>query len=167
MIEQAVFWILSIIMVVSALGVIMMKSAINSVICLLLTMLSLAGVYVLQGSYIVALFQIIVYVGAIVVLFLFVVMLLNIKNIRREVAVDYRNFIISSLAVLTVAGVVCILWYALRLSMPEAGGDIVPAAAGVKEMALELLNRHLLALELVSVLLLAGAVGALLIGRKE
>jgi len=164
--EEIIFWVLSIVLIVSALGVIMMRSPVNSVLCLLLTMLVLAGLYVLQGAYVVALFQVIVYVGAIVVLFLFVVMLLNIKNIQHEVALDYRNFILSALAVLVVAGVVFVLWYALRMSMLEAEGGILPSAAAVKEMAQELLNRHLLALELVSVLLLTGAVGALLISRK-
>lgn len=166
MLEQIIFWITGILLIAAAVGVVTMKNPVNSVICLLVAMFALAGFYLLLGAPVVALFQIIVYAGAIIVLFLFVVMLLNIKNIRQIISVDYGAFIFGGLAVFVIAGLACLLWYALQISVPEAGMPVLQKVANLKELALELFGRHLLALELTSVLLLAGAAGALLISRK-
>ncbi|PKN77275.1 MAG: NADH-quinone oxidoreductase subunit J, partial [Deltaproteobacteria bacterium HGW-Deltaproteobacteria-10] len=108
MLEQIIFWITGAVLIIAAVGVIAMKNPINSVISLLIAMFALASFYVLLGAYIVALFQIIVYVGAILVLFLFVVMLLNIKVIRQALAYDYRTLILSTLAVILIVATVCL-----------------------------------------------------------
>lgn len=166
MLEQIIFWITGFVLIAAAVGVIAMKNPINSVISLLVAMFALASFYILLGAHIVALFQIIVYIGAIIVLFLFVVMLLKIKDIRQRPAVDYRTLILSALAIIAIAGTICLLWYALQISINETGTPALQSSATLKALALDIFSRHLLALELISVLLLTGAIGALLISRK-
>jgi NADH-quinone oxidoreductase subunit J len=166
MLEQIIFWITGFVLIATAAGVIAMKNPVNSVISLLVAMFALALLYVLMGAYIVALFQIIVYIGAIIVLFLFVVMLLNIKDIRQALVQDYHTLILSALAIIFIAGTVFLLGSALQLNIAETDISVLQASATLKALALDIFSRHLLALELTSVLLLAGAIGALLISRK-
>ncbi len=166
MLEQIIFWITGCVLIIAAVGVIAMKNPINSVICLLVAMFALASFYVLLGAYIVALFQIIVYIGAILVLFLFVVMLLNIKDIHQALAYDYRTLILSTLAIIVIVATVCLFWLALQAHSTETGIPALQSSTTLKALALDIFSKHLLALELTSVLLLAGAVGALLISRK-
>jgi NADH-quinone oxidoreductase subunit J len=166
MLEQIIFWITGLVMVTAAVGVITLKNPINSVISLLVAMFALASFYILMGAYIVALFQIIVYIGAIIVLFLFVVMLLNIKGIRRILSVNYHILIFSALAVIIIAGTICLFWGALQSGIPETARPELQVSANPKALALDIFSRHLLALELTSVLLLVGAVGALLFSRR-
>ncbi|MBW2561216.1 MAG: NADH-quinone oxidoreductase subunit J, partial [Deltaproteobacteria bacterium] len=79
--HQIIFWILGGTMVVSALGVILAKNTINSVMSLLVTMLAMAGFYVLMSVTVVALFQVIICVGTVLVLFLLVTMLRNLREV--------------------------------------------------------------------------------------
>jgi NADH-quinone oxidoreductase subunit J len=166
MLEQIIFWITGFALITAAVGVIAMKNPVNSVISLLVAMFALASLYVLMGAYIVALFQIIVYIGAIIVLFLFVVMLLNAKDLLQTTALDYRTLILSALAIIFIAVTICLLWYALQTNITETGRLALQASATLKALALDIFSRHLLAFELTSVLLLTGAIGALLISRK-
>ncbi len=166
MLEQIIFWITGFVLIAAAVSVIAMKNPVNSVISLLVAMFALASFYVLMGAYVVALFQVIVYIGAIIVLFLFVVMLLNIKDIRQILVHDFRTLIMSALAIIVIAATVCLFWFALQLRVNATGVYALQAPATLKALALDIFSRHLLALELTSVLLLVGAVGALLISRK-
>ena len=166
MLEQIIFWITGVVLIVAAVGVIAMKNPINSVLSLLIAMFALASFYVLMGAYIVALFQLIVYIGAIIVLFLFVAMLLNIKNFRQILSVDFQTLIFSALAIIFISGTVCFFWYAMQIHISGTGLPALHPPTTLKKLALDIFGRHLLALELTSVLLLIGGVGALFISRK-
>lgn len=78
--NEFLFWALSFLAVGSALSVICMRSPANSVMGLLVTMFAAAGLFALMEAYILALFQVIIYIGAVMVLFVFVIMLLNLKR---------------------------------------------------------------------------------------
>lgn len=166
MLEQIIFWLTGFVLIAAAVGVVAMKNPVNSVISLLLAMFALASLYALMGAYIVALFQIIVYIGAIIVLFLFVVMLLNVKDMRQALVQDYRTLILSALAIIFIACTVFLLGYALQISIAKTDIFVLQDSTTLKALALDIFSRHLLALELTSVLMLVGAIGALLISRK-
>ncbi|NIQ02026.1 MAG: NADH-quinone oxidoreductase subunit J, partial [Nitrospinaceae bacterium] len=78
--ELLIFYPIALLCVILALGVIFNKSPIGSAICLIGMMLGLAGVFALQHAHFLAILQVIIYAGAIMVLFLFVIMLLNLKG---------------------------------------------------------------------------------------
>jgi len=164
--ETVIFWILSAFAVVAALAVVVFKRAVNGVMSLLAFMITLAGLYVLMGAQLVAFFQIIVYAGAVLVLFAFVVMLLNLRDapVRRLTSpADVRAAIPAGLF---AVGVAALTWLALREGA-LAKGAALPPAPGIRQLALDLFTRHLLVFELTSVLLFAAAVGAIVISRKE
>lgn len=166
MIEQAVFWILGAIMVAGALGVILMTNTINSVMSLLLSMLALAGFYVLMGAHIVALFQIIVYIGAVLVLFLYVIMLLNLKEKGLKLPMEPLTWAIGGMSLGLVIVVAWLFWHSLRGT--DLGGDAATtnASATLHQLAIDLFSQHLLIFELTSILLLVAAIGAIIISKK-
>jgi len=166
MIEHILFWLLAFLLIMSALGVIVMTSTVNSVMCLLVAMLALAGLYVILGTHVVALFQIIIYVGAVLVLFLFVIMLLNLKE--RAQILTLRPFTCGAgICILGLVSLIAWLFRYAATNIPLIQDTLaVTPVQNIQELALELFGKHLLVFELTSVLLLVAAVGAVLITKK-
>jgi NADH-quinone oxidoreductase subunit J len=165
--ETILFWILSAFAVAAALSVVFFKRAVNGVMSLLAFMLILAGLYALMGAQLAAFFQVIVYVGAVLVLFAFVIMLLNLKDGPARPLVSPAQVRAAAPAVLSAVGVVALIWLALRDGALDRGGALQQPAPGIKEIALDLFTKHLLVFELASVVLFVAAVGAIVISRKE
>lgn len=164
--ETYIFWILSAFAVVAALAVVLFKRAVNGVMSLLAFMLVMAGLYVLMGAQLVALFQVIVYAGAVLVLFAFVIMLLNLKD------TPVRRFalpgVASAIAAVLLTGMIAVsVWFALQdAAFSPAPASLRPEAE-IRQIAVDLFTRHLLVFELASVILFVAAVGAIVISRKE
>jgi len=162
-VELVIFIILAAVAVLAAVGVVAQRSAVRSALFLLLHFVCLAGLYILLNAQFVAMVQIIVYAGAIVVLFLFVVMLLGME--RAQEAPDlhpYYGLAGVGLAVLLLVGVI----WALLL----AGAGPIPAAApgsSVREIGTALFTDLSVPFELASVLLLVALVGAVALARRK
>ncbi len=166
--DTLVFWILAGTAVVSALAVVVLRNPMNSVVALLVTLLVTAGLYLQMGAFVIALFQVILYVGAVLVLFLFVIMTLDLKSSRERPVLSPGGLAAAVTAsVLFIAGAG---WFASRGGF-FPGTAVSPGVPGngpeIREIALDLFTGHLLVFELASVLLLAAAVAALVIVRKE
>lgn len=156
------FLLLSLLTVGGALLVVARKSPVDSAMFLLLTMLSLAGHYMMLDAPFLAAVQVVVYAGAVVVLFLFVVMLLNL---RRETLMArtmppgrWRYALAGALLMVALSG----LFRAGAGWLKIRGG----AEGTVDAVGLELFQRWVYPFELVAVLLLAAIVGAVALTRK-
>ena len=153
--------------VVSAIMVISFRNPMASAIALIVTLCSIAGLFATIGATFVAALQVIVYAGAIMVLFLFVIMLLNLK--KDEFGPEKRK-IQRSLAI--ILGVLLVFEIALLL---QAGlGDLGPSPAGDKgsftsitELSGLLFTRYLFPFEVTSLLLLVAIVGAVVLAKKK
>lgn len=167
MIEVILFWTLSAFAVVSALAVVFLRKPVDSVLSLLAFMLGIAGLFVLLGAGLVGLFQVIVYVGAVLVLFVFVVMLLNLNESRELGPVSLSRIAAAVTSVLLTSGILALLWLALQHSGLAVQHAVLKPALSIREIAVDLFGRHLLIFELTSVVLLAAAAGAIVISRKE
>ena len=165
--ETVIFWILSAFAVVSALAVVFFKKAVNGVMSLLSLMLVMAGLYVLMGAPLVAFFQVIVYAGAVLVLFAVVIMLLNLKDEAVCRFASRAGVTAAIPAVLLTAGMAVLTWFTLRDADFSKGLATLQPVAGLRQIAGDLFTRHLLIFELTSVLLFVAAVGAIVISRKE
>jgi len=153
-----------------ALGVVLARNPIGSVVALLVCFFSLATIYLLAGFQFLAAAQILVYAGAVLVLFLFVIMLLNLGSAGPLPKIDRAMFVRrrSTLAI-TVAGAL-LLALALPLAglrepppapLPEHGLDPAPA------LAESLFGAFALPFEATSLLLLATAVGVLVLAKRS
>lgn len=163
------FFILSFIAVVSGLMVILMRNPVHSALFLVLVLFHVAGIYVLLGAEFVAMIQIMVYAGAILVLFLFVIMLLRLKEGPRVNPVNKtQRFIAPVLGLVLILEIVMIIGGKVPLG-PQ--GTYTPekiAALGGNAQALgsELYTTFLLPFEIASLILLVAAIGAIVLARK-
>ena len=166
--QQGLFLVLSGVAVVSALGVIFNRNAVHSALSLLVNFASLAVLYFMLNAQFIAIVQLIVYAGAIVVLFLFVVMLLGAGGeVRIKSWLTWRIALVVGIAVvlLTLIGTV-----AFEATIGGASGTATPeqiAEVGqTQAVGTALFTDYLLPFELASVLLLVGMIGAVVLGQR-
>jgi len=144
------------------------KDPVKSVLALVVSFFALAVTYVLLLAPFIAGLQVIVYAGAILVLFLFVLMLLNVGRERPDGARRPIQTVLGSLAVLVFAGLLLGMLRATGTRVPILTDAAAPAAlADPAAIARLLFSDYLLHFEAVSVLLLAALVGAFVLARRE
>ncbi|MGD2040846.1 MAG: NADH-quinone oxidoreductase subunit J [Anaerolineae bacterium] len=161
--EMVIFGILALAAVAAGVGVIAQRSAVRSALFLLVNFCSLAGLYILLNAQFVAIVQVIIYAGAIVVLFLFVVMLLGME--RAEETPDLRRYQWIAgilLAVLLLAGIV----WALIPGETETVAALT-RTDNVREIGAALLTDFVIPFELASIVLLVAIIGAVVLAKKR
>ena len=164
MFTHYLFYILSIMALFSAVMVLVSKKPIHSVLFLTLTFFAIAGHYVLLNAQFLAVVHVIVYAGAIMVLFLFTVMLLNLNNDERSPKPIWVKIIAG-----VAGGMLMLILIAVFHGYDiKATGDPMEIQIGlVKDLGRILYHDYLLPFELSSVLFLTAMVGAVLLGKKE
>ena len=163
--EIAVFLLFAFLAVASALVVVVHGNPVYSVMSLVVTLISTAVLFVLLGAPFLAALQVLVYTGAILVLFLFVIMLLNIEQEPRGVGGRRAQ----KMAALAGAAIFAAILGSLTLQA-YAGrflGDLTPESVAIKPLARELFSTYLLPFEIIGLLLLAAVVGATVLARKQ
>jgi NADH-quinone oxidoreductase subunit J len=163
-ISQILFWVLTAAALGCALGVIFSRNPINSVICLILTFFAISGHYILMNAQFLAIVNIIVYAGAIMVLFLFVIMLMNL-NTDSEPQKSGLIRIAGALAggTLFVVILAALRDVTVRTPMETGTTDI----GLIKNLGRSLFTDYVLPFEISSVLFLSAMIGAIVIGKKE
>jgi len=163
--RTALFWIFSVAAVGSALGVVgSLRSPINSALSLVGSMLALAGLYVLLDAQFVGLIQVMVYAGAIVVLFLFVIMLLNLRG-SGAIGAELQP-ITKALGAIIAAGAT--LWLVRVLATDRAPWPDLEVDFGTTRAIGEALyTDYVLSVQVAGVLLLAGIVAAVVLAKKK
>jgi NADH-quinone oxidoreductase subunit J len=161
--EMVIFLILAVVAVVAGVGVIAQRSAVRSALFLLVNFCCLAGLYILLNAQFVAMVQLIVYAGAIVVLFLFVVMLLGMEH--AEESPDLRRYQWIAGGVLGVLLLTGILW--ALFSATTGGFPALVPGDNVRQIGAALLSDFVIPFELVAVVLLVAIIGALVLAKKR
>jgi len=164
MIHQVLFIIFGGICVAGALNLLLQKHPISSALSLIVVMGSLAALYLLLGAQFVAAIQVIVYAGAIMVLFVFVIMLLNAgKEEHTKGSRIAMWFGVPSVAALL--GMV--LFILLQRGKVDYQIELGAFARPTREVAILLFRDYLLPFEVTSVLILVAIMGAVVLARKE
>jgi NADH-quinone oxidoreductase subunit J len=164
--EPFFFWVLAIASVCSALGMIFMRRAVHSAMLLAVVMLSLAALYAIQGAPFLAFVQVIVYTGAVLMLFLFVMMLVGVASTDSLVETIRGQRLwagIGALGFLILLGAGfgdAALGDAKGLTAANANGNVV-ALAGL------LFGKYVFAFEATSALLITAALGAMVLAHRE
>lgn len=138
------------------------RNPVTSAMFLVLTIVSLAGLYILLHAFFLAAIQILVYAGAVMVLFLFVIMLLNLEEEERR---RIRGITLG-LGTLSVAAIAGILIRAVVAAVPSAGTTPL-VEGGIRNLGHTLFTLYLLPFEVMSLLLLVGMVGVILLSKKD
>jgi NADH-quinone oxidoreductase subunit J len=162
--EQIIFYFVAAIALLSAGYFVFAKNPLYAILSLIVTFFSIAGMYVLLNAQFLGVIQIIVYAGAIMVLFLYILMMLNL-NKEDESKKQHINKFVGVLA----AGILLIgiLGAYKGLSGKEVAGNVDFGVGLTKNLGLLLFNEYVLPFEFASVLILAGIVGAVLIGKRD
>jgi NADH-quinone oxidoreductase subunit J len=167
---QLVFYALATVVTICSLGVVTARNAVTSAMFLVADLFALAGLYATMDAHFIAAIQVLIYAGAITVLFVFVIMLLNLSPDAKETvklpAPEVFMLIVTLAAFAIVAGALA------GGDMPAAAGEMTAAAiekAGGNTYAIgmTLFTKYLWPFELASVLILLAIVAAVVIAKKE
>jgi NADH-quinone oxidoreductase subunit J len=163
--EAIAFYVISAFILIFAVLVVTAKEAVHSVVFLVIDFLFVAALYALLGAEFVAIIQILVYAGGIVVLYLFVVMLVNLKR-PPEAHSDPRR--LSRLGVVMAAAVLAELAAIFAVGWVKPGsaeGTLSPQ--NVEQIGRALYTDYLIPFELASFLLLVAMIGAIILAKRE
>lgn len=160
---EYIFYFLSFLSILCGLMVILEKNPVHSVLYLVVTFFSIAGHYILLNAQFLAAVHIIVYAGAILVLFLFVIMLLNLNKESEH----HKNLFYKGAAVIGAGVLMITLIGAFKATTNMPAGAAMNADLGlVNHLGMVLFNQFLLPFEVASVLFLSAMVGAVMLGKK-
>jgi len=162
------FFVFALLAVVAAIGVIIAREPIHSALSLVVVMVALAQIYILAGAEFIAAVQIIVYAGAVMVLFVFVIMLLNAGVEERTDWSRMAKYVGVPL------GVILLLWLAHWMARAPVGG-VAAYAAGqtfvqpdtTAKLSKLLFTNYLLPFEATSILILIAVLGALVLAKRD
>jgi NADH-quinone oxidoreductase subunit J len=164
-ITQILFWLLSVLALFSALMVVTSKNPIYSVLWLIITFFCISGHYILLNAQFLAIVNIIVYAGAIMVLFLFVIMLMNLNKDQEP----QKNKWLKLVGAITSGCLLLVLVAALRNS--ELKNQFAQVGKGniglIQNLGQALFNDYVVPFEISSILFLSAMVGAVVLGKKE
>lgn len=166
--EIILFAILAFITAASAVIMITRRNPVNSAVFLIFNFFGLAGLYLLLNAQFIAVVQVIVYAGAIMVLFLFVIMLLNIESepkiLSYKKPIKYFAIII---AVVVFAQIAFLIFYEIpsKALSPEAAKSV--EAGTIENIGTKLYTDYIIPFEAAGFLLLAATIGAILLAKKK
>jgi len=159
------FYVLGAMALFSAIAVVAVQNPIYSALFLASTMIAVAGLFFTLEAYFIAGVQLIVYAGAVLVLFVMVVMLFDLRKEHEGNRGNLPFSIIKALSVGAVLGLIVGGFQIARVATTEGGA--LSGVAALKEISIQLFTKYLFAFEIVSVLLLLVVVGALSLARAK
>ena len=161
---DAVFYIAAVVAIASTFMVVRGRNAVHSLLYLVVSLLAVSLMFLALGAWFLAALEVIVYAGAIMVLFIFVVMMLNLGKDTEDMERFWFNGRVwigpGILALILLAETVYVLWHG-------APGDTPGAVFDTRALSISLFGPYLLVVELASMLLLAGLVGAYALARRD
>jgi len=168
LVPQLTFYVFAALILGSAILTITRRNAVTAALFLALCLLSVGGLFVsLKAEFLFAV-QVMVYTGGVMVLFLFVIMLVNIEDLPR-IRAAVRGWWLP--AGLVVVSFFALGWHARQAQVGRLPGGFVEPAAGLlgntRAVALALFTDYLLPFEIVSILLLVAMIGAIVLAKKE
>ena len=166
--DLILFLILSLVAIGTAMGMLLSRNAVYSALFLVLNFITVAVFYLLLGAPFIAMSQITVYAGAIMVLFLFVIMLLGAESLpQAEVLPWQKPFAIALAVILVGEAAYLLITRATSTATVPLPGEAANTMVNLRELGMALFNQYLLPFEVTSILLLVAMVGAIVLIRKE
>jgi len=168
LIDTVLFYVFALLTLGGAVFTITRRNAVHSAISLIVSLLGVAGLYLLQQAEFLFAVQIVLYVGGIMVLFLFVIMLVNLDEAAKERQFN-GQWAVAIAATLAVAAELAYFLYKGKdaFHIADAAPAAAAAAGNVQQVADSLFSEYLLPFELASVLLLVAVVGSVVMAKKR
>jgi NADH-quinone oxidoreductase subunit J len=161
------FYLFGVIAIISALAFVTRQSPVAAALWLVNTLFCLAALYVMMDAQFIGAIQVLVYAGAIMVVFLFVVMLLNLGHASDVTdAVSGKTKLAAGIVGLLLLAEIVVLWKDDGIPAPAPAADTAEVGV-IDQVAEPLFREYLLAFEVTSVLLLAAIVGAVVLAKRR
>jgi NADH-quinone oxidoreductase subunit J len=168
MLEAIAFYTLAAFILGFAVLVVTAKNTVHSVLFLVLDFLGVAALYVLLSAEFVAVIQVLVYAGGIVVLYLFVVMLVNLQRPPEVYRDPNRRAKLGwALSIAVLVELVAISTYAYVRPSPATPAAVIPVSGNSEEVGWMLYTSYLIPFEVASILLLVAMIGAIVLAKRE
>jgi NADH-quinone oxidoreductase subunit J len=164
--EAVLFWVLGALALIGAIGVVWAANAVYSALFLAMTMISLAIFYMAQDALSLGVVQVVVYTGAVMMLFLFVLMLIGVDSAESLVETLRGQRVAAAVAGVGF-GILLIAGIGTTTTPPFAGLTAANAKGNVNGLATLIFSRYLWAFELTSALLITAAIGAMVLAHRE
>jgi NADH-quinone oxidoreductase subunit J len=165
------FWIFVVLMLAFGVGVVVNRNPVASALSLVVSFMCLAALFIGLDAFLIGVLQVLVYAGAVMVLFLFIIMLLDLKAEERR----KLNYVTTAGGLVVAFGFVAQLWAVLR-GFPE-GNQRFPALSGtlpsgqplddVREIGMAIFTSYNLPLQIVGVLILVATIGVVVLSKRE
>jgi NADH-quinone oxidoreductase subunit J len=159
------FYLFAFLTVLAAAGVVVNRNAVNAALCLLLSFVGLAALFVLLEAYFLAVLQVLVYAGAVAVLFLFVIMLFDVKG--GDARKPYRKLAAGSGLLALAVLITGVLALAKRGHLAAVAPGTASGGGDLKEYGYLLFTKYLLPVEMTGFLLLIALLGVAMLSRKK
>ena len=166
--ETVLFYLFALLVLGGGILTITRRSAVHSAISLIVSLMGVAGLYLLQQAEFLFAVQIVLYVGGIMVLFLFVIMLVNLDQAARERQFN-RQWMVAIAAVIAVGAEIAYFMYRGKgaFQFAEPASAMQPVMGNTEAVAQTLFSEYLLPFELTSILLLVAVVGSVVMAKKR
>ena len=171
------FYIFSAVMLTTALLTVLLPNAVNGAMCMIVAFLSTAGLFVLLEAYFLAIIQVLVYAGAVMVLFLFIIMLLDVE--KEGGLVEYKNKLSTGASVIGFTLFVLLIFSLFSgeylpepellpvVENPTDFQDGIPFTTSSKSFGYGLFTKYMLPFQVTGFLLLAAMIGVIVVSKKS
>jgi len=167
MLEPFLFFLFAVLAVIGGLGLLLARSPITGALSMVMTLFAVACLYITLNAEFIGVVQILVYAGAIMVLFLFVIMLLNLDTAPVLGRLTFQRIVAFVLGVAVLAQLLAVVSLRLQDAPRLPAANVAVEATSTEAIGIALLTEHAFSLEIVGVLLLAATIGAVLLAKKR
>lgn len=167
MASPPMFFFLATVAVAAALGMLLARSPVYSALWLVLNLFCVAGLYLTLNASFIGVVQILIYAGAIMVLFLFVIMLLNLSALPQLQEINWTSGVAFALGLVLLSQLLYVVSLEFDLGVESVAPETAAEVGSAATLGEVLFTRYALHVEVAGVLLLAAAVGALMLAQRR
>ncbi len=167
MAAPSMFFLLATVAVAAALGMIIARNPVSSALWLVLNLFCIAGLYLTLNASFIGVIQILVYAGAIMVLFLFVIMLLNLSALPELEEIEWASIGGFAVGLVLLSQLLYVVALKFELGVDPIGAEAAAEAGSAASLGEILFTRYALHLQVAGILLLAATVGAVLLAQRR
>ncbi|MEX1055463.1 MAG: NADH-quinone oxidoreductase subunit J [Rhodothermales bacterium] len=167
MFDQILFFFFAAVAIAAGIGLIASRNPVASALWLVLNLFCIAVLYIILNAQFIGVIQIIVYAGAIMVLFLFVIMLLNLAALPGLRSIDWKLSAAFLLAMAVLAQLVYVIASGLELLPEPVSAEMTAQSGSAGAIGRELFTRYALPLEVIGILLLVATIGAVMMAKRR
>jgi NADH-quinone oxidoreductase subunit J len=161
------FFLLATVAVAAAVGMLVSRSPVSSALWLVLNLFCVAGLYLTLNASFIGVIQILVYAGAIMVLFLFVIMLLNLSALPQLEDIQWTQVAAFVVGVVILAQLLYVTALGLDVPVEPVSAETAAEVGDARTLGKELFTRYALHVEVAAILLLAATVGAVMLAQRR